>query len=174
MIGFLVDEAGRCSKEQLGLVMLARFPGISGTRVVQGLVERFTSLRKTKEELVKYCMRKAFKFILELPKNSHLLEAQKSEKYSFSKCKSRYLKKVSEEKSMNNRFLRQIFQEGDFTQDYQAFLGHLDHIILQDNEHKIKYLAQALSQPNAPRTADMVKRLPWTTSILDRVRKISR
>ena len=55
--------------------MLARFPAISGTQVVRRLVERFTGLKKTKEELVKYCMRKAFKFVLELPKNSHLLQA---------------------------------------------------------------------------------------------------
>ena len=46
---------------------------------------------------------------------------------------------------MNNRFLRQIFQEGDFTPDYHAFLVHFDEIVAQDNQHKVDYLAHILS-----------------------------
>jgi hypothetical protein len=53
-------------------------------------------------------MRKAFKFVLELPKNDHLLIEQK-DRLSFSKGKSRFLRKVSEEKSMNSKFLAQVF-----------------------------------------------------------------
>lgn len=45
--------------------------------MVKDLVSKFGKLKKTKEELIKYCMRKAFKFILELPKNKHLLEVSK-------------------------------------------------------------------------------------------------
>jgi hypothetical protein len=41
-------------------------------------MEKFSKLKKTKEELIKYCMRKAFKFILELPKNKHLLSSEKT------------------------------------------------------------------------------------------------
>jgi hypothetical protein len=77
-------------------------------------------------------MRKAFKFILDLPKNKHILNNEKSEtseKFSFSKCKNRYLKylyllcrKISEEKSMNNTFLQQIFGDKDFEEDYKLFL----------------------------------------------------
>jgi hypothetical protein len=42
------------------------------------LVEKFRKLKKTKEELTKYCMRKAFKFILEVQKNSHNSEPEES------------------------------------------------------------------------------------------------
>lgn len=68
------------------------FPGELKNETVLDIVEKFVKLKKTKEELVKYCMRKAFKFILELPKNKHLLEINKEEKFSFSKCKNRFLK----------------------------------------------------------------------------------
>jgi hypothetical protein len=60
--------------------------------VAETLIEKFSKIKKTKEELIKYCMRKAFKFILELPKNKHMLNGDKTEKFSFSKCKNRYLK----------------------------------------------------------------------------------
>lgn len=69
-----------------------RFPGVWECEVVRTLVEKFIKLKKTKEELVKYCMRKAFKFILELPKNKHILDSEKEEKFSFAKSKNRYLK----------------------------------------------------------------------------------
>jgi hypothetical protein len=69
-----------------------RFPEWWDCEIVSTLVEKFIKLKKTKEELVKYCMRKAFKFILELPKNKHMLDNEKQEKFSFSKSKNRYLK----------------------------------------------------------------------------------
>jgi hypothetical protein len=41
-----------------------RFAVFAKNEVVLDLVEKFSRLKKTKEELIKYCMRKAFKFIL--------------------------------------------------------------------------------------------------------------
>ena len=38
--------------------------GTNKNETVLDLFEKFNKLKKTKEELVKYCMRKAFKFIL--------------------------------------------------------------------------------------------------------------
>lgn len=34
---------------------------------------------------------------------------------------------------MNNKFLGQIFQEGDFSEDYLLFLEHFDKIMQEDN-----------------------------------------
>jgi hypothetical protein len=38
--------------------------------VFQVLARKFRRLRKTKEEMVKYCIRKAFKYVTELTKKS--------------------------------------------------------------------------------------------------------
>ena len=60
--------------------------------MVRTLIDKFGHLKKTKEELIKYCMRKAFKFVLELPKNRHLLGSEQKERLSFSKGKNKFLK----------------------------------------------------------------------------------
>lgn len=54
-------------------------------------------------------------------------------------------RKISEEKSMNHKFLGQIFQEKDFSEDYLFFLNHFDNIMEQDNDRKVKCLAELLT-----------------------------
>jgi hypothetical protein len=67
-------ESSHLGRGELEAAFCVRFAGWWQCGVVQTLVGRFAGLKKTREELVKYCMRKAFKFILELPKNKHLLD----------------------------------------------------------------------------------------------------
>jgi hypothetical protein len=78
--------------EETTVAVSARFPSLKQHSMVKTLIDKFGHLKKTKEELVKYCMRKAFKFVLELPKNRDLLVAEHKEKLSFSKSKNRFLK----------------------------------------------------------------------------------
>lgn len=101
-----------------------------------------------------------------------MLSCDNADRVSLSKCKSRYLRNMSEEKSMNSKFLQQIFGEGDFAQDYQLFLGSFDAIMREDNDRKVKYLANLLSKGSS-RGVELVKRLPWTSHILAKVAKIS-
>lgn len=87
-------------------------------------------------------MRKAFKFILELPKNKRLLACHdKQEKFSFARAKDRFLKSISAEKSMNNKFLTTVFASADFCSDYRMFLDRFVVIMQEDNRKKIKLLA---------------------------------
>ncbi len=87
-------------------------------------------------------MRKAFKFILELPKNKHLLACHdKQEKFSFARAKDRFLKSISAEKSMNNKFLASVFANSDFCSDYRMFLERFAVIMEEDNRKKVKLLA---------------------------------
>ncbi len=47
--------------------------------------------------------------------------------------------------------------------------------MVEDNEKKIKYLAYLLTneKDGKKKSAEVVKRLPWTHPILEKVRKIS-
>lgn len=101
-----------------------------------------------------------------------MLDCDNTDKVSFSKCKSRYLKNMSEEKSMNSKFLQQIFSDGDFAEDYQLFLENFDGIMREDNDRKVKYLANFLSKGSS-KEVELVKRLPWTSLIMAKVGKIS-
>lgn len=77
---------------------------------------------------------------------------------------------------MNNKFLQQIFQEKDFSEDYELFLKHFQQIMHDDNDKKIKYLAELLTvnKEGKVKSVEMVRRLPWTKTILEKVAKISR
>lgn len=77
---------------------------------------------------------------------------------------------------MNNKFLQQIFQERGFSEDYRLFLRHFERIMQDDNNKKIRYLAELLSvvRQGRAKSVEMVRRLPWTSLILSKVGKISR
>jgi hypothetical protein len=63
VIVYLIEHSN-LPREELRLAINKEFRGVLGGEVVENLIEKFTKLKKTKEELIKYCMRKAFKFIL--------------------------------------------------------------------------------------------------------------
>lgn len=47
--------------------------------------------------------------------------------------------------------------------------------MIEDNQRKITYLAEMLTNKEGRvKSVEMVKRLPWTRAILDKVAKISR
>ena len=92
------------------------------------LVRKFRKLKKTKEEMTKYCMRKAFKFLAEKHRKTlegkdtsdflkEYFEHMESESFSIP------FKKNSEEKTMNTNFLKKVFSSLTFLADYKQFLS---------------------------------------------------
>ena len=76
---------------------------------------------------------------------------------------------------MNHKFLGQIFHEKDFSEDYMLFLTRFESIMEDDNDKKVKYLAELLTDTEGKvKSVDMVRRLPWTRTILNKVAKISK
>ena len=95
------------------------------------LLKKFRRLKKTKEEMTKYCMRKAFKFLVDKYRRS--VDAKDTTEFlreyfdninndSFSIP----FKKNSEEKTMNTNFLKKVFRNGTFLADYKQFLSTSD------------------------------------------------
>lgn len=55
------------------------------------------------------------------------------------------------------------------------FLTRFDQIMEEDNDKKVKCLAELLTgKEGKVKSVDMVRRLPWTRAILNKVAKISR
>lgn len=76
---------------------------------------------------------------------------------------------------MNSKFLQQLFSDAEFSRDYKLFLESFEEIMKEDNEKKVKYLAWLLTheKDGKKKSVEVVKRLPWTHFILQKVRKIS-
>lgn len=94
------------------------------------LVKKFKKLKKTKEEMTKYCMRKAFKFLSEKMRNEGLMQRGETEfnlKYYCADfiCDENLsipFRKNSIEKTMNASFLKKVFSSSMFIKDYLAFV----------------------------------------------------
>ena len=85
-------------------------------------------MKKTKEELIKYCIRKSFRFITDV-------KDEQSEVKMFSSVNA--FIKNKRIKSMNSEFLKQLFSDKGFHQAYSRFLMELNKYIEKDNEKKI-------------------------------------
>ena len=77
--------------------------------------------------MIKFCMRKAFKFSSDCKKSSKNSRAKKNSEKSAEKISSMEMpfRKNSSEKTMNSQFLRQVFSNEEFLIDYEQFLGNL-------------------------------------------------
>lgn len=92
------------------------------------LLRKFKKLKKTKEEMTKYCMRKAFKFLADKYKKG--LEGKETTdflKEYFEQLETEGFcipfKKNSDDKTMNANFLRKVFASPTFASDYKQFLS---------------------------------------------------
>ena len=99
------------------------------------LYKRFKKVKKTKEEMIKYTMRKSFKFITDQMKKDDpslipLLSTDGLEGMSIyfgRHCQDQDIsipfKKNSLEKTMNTSFLKKVFSVYRFYRDYKKFLS---------------------------------------------------
>ena len=101
------------------------------------LLKKFKKLRKTKEEMIKYSIRKAFRYITDALKKempNYAVDSNEYLQYYFDKhaivepisVPFKYdfkgFRKDSLEKTMNSVFLKKIFTCERFVSDYRAFL----------------------------------------------------
>lgn len=113
------------------------------------LVKKFRKLKKTKEEMTKYCMRKAFKFLADKHKKlSEMKDATDFLTSYFEQVQTEGFcipfKKNSEEKTMNANFLKKVFSSHTFYLDYKQFLKTFTGLVEEDNDRKVKYLASTI------------------------------
>lgn len=106
--------------------------------------------------MIKFCMRKAFKFLfnsLKIKWDSKMNFKEANEicmRHYFSPelCASDQFilpfRKNSSMKTMNSTFLKKIFSSPKFAHDYRIFLVHYDSIVDEDNQKKIDFLAHSI------------------------------
>ena len=91
----------------------------------EDLVIRFSRIRKTKEEKVKYLVRKSLKYL----KNKFVFKGSSKDKFQnfvnhyFGKENSNMILKNENFKLINNEFLRKIFSSELFKKEFKEFLG---------------------------------------------------
>ncbi|CAD8118937.1 unnamed protein product [Paramecium sonneborni] len=140
---------------------------------------------KSREELIKFCLRKAFRFIFKsISERNNISKTNlKTARQEFLKIIEQEIKiplilpfrKNSKNKTMNNDFLKQVFSSQIFQTFYKEFLDHLDDTIQEDRKKKIDKLQDKIwLSLRDNRTASIdIKRLPWSLKNTERVKSIA-
>ncbi|KAL4468575.1 hypothetical protein ABPG74_005078 [Tetrahymena malaccensis] len=146
---------------------------------------KFAQMSKSKEEMIKFCMRKAFKFVYDKIVSE---KKQKLNKKEQKQLKNEYFGITNEseyalpfrddsaEKTMNDDFLKKTFALNNFINDYKQFLENYDDILEKDNQKKIAILVdQILETPdeNYEQGLLKIKRIPWSREILEQTKQLA-
>lgn len=167
MVRFLLQNMG---KNNQGLIESTRNLYLDNQPLLQAfdfIVKKYFSSRKVKEEIIRYVLRKAFKVLKQDLQKSENIKGKKAsalfvKKYLPSQVD--YLDQLgvntdneedlvnllmpynskSKNKTMNMKFVSEIFSSEVFLQDYNKFLSSLGGILEEENSKKIDSLVSAL------------------------------
>ncbi|CAD8057585.1 unnamed protein product [Paramecium sonneborni] len=151
-------------------------------KILESLAKKIRKQSKSREELIKFCLRKAFREIFhKIQEKStktklNLKAASKifQQTYQAEKMKSISLpfRKNSKNKTMNNHFLHELFQSKQFQDQYKTFLENLDTIIEKDRSKKIKAIAEKSWEfISSNRKSYTFKRLPWSIKNIEKLKE---
>ncbi|CAD8109863.1 unnamed protein product [Paramecium primaurelia] len=154
------------------------------TRIDDGLIEslinRYQNQKKTKEEQIKFILRKCFKFLKqkmnlnELTMSAYEIEKVFYKEYFSSNDNIEELipfRSESSNKTMNTSYLKKIFSSEKFYEGYLSYLEHFDEIWDQENNEKIQNMAKQVLKFIASGQIDKIstyKRVPWILSMKQR------
>lgn len=171
-------------------------------RLFDSLKEKYTSTRKSREDLMRFTLRKAMTYLRDNTRDKLGLTAKAA---SIELCK-RYFevdkdevdeklvagvnlendgelmtlllpyKKNSRNKTANSRFIREIFASEAFCQDYAMYLEGLEGILEAENQKKIdKFVGflEACVRENSFNKIKQFKRVPWLQVWLENTKTIA-
>jgi len=195
IIQFVLANYGRISEEQMNQEKVKYQENPDLLAIFNGLLTKYSSTIKTKEEMIKYILRKAFKFI----KKSLKKELQADSKEVSSALCQRYFadysgnvpdldneedflkfllpfRKNSKNKTMNSTFIHEVFSSEAFQRDYLDYLEDLDEILEADNNGKIDRLVSFIEECLKKKKIQDIqkyKRIPWPELWLTNTKKIA-
>ncbi|CAD8108719.1 unnamed protein product [Paramecium primaurelia] len=148
MIDFLMKHFNYLSKEQI-FAYQKTFRFWTQKKELKSIFfqifTRYLQAIKTKEEMIKFIIRKSIKY----------------QKQSQNK---EQIKEKKEIKKMNNAFVKQLFQNTSYQQNYQNFLNQYLQLALNENQQKIKkYVVYIIDMILSNQLNQILnyKRFPW-------------
>ncbi|CAK68328.1 unnamed protein product (macronuclear) [Paramecium tetraurelia] len=148
MIDFLMRHLNYLSKEQIFAYQKA-FRFWTQKKALKSvffqIFTRYLQVVKTREEMIKFIIRKSMK---------HQRQTQSKEQ----------MKEKKVIKKMNNSFVKQLFQNTSYQQDYSNFLNQYLQLALNENQQKIrKYVVFIMEMIVSDQINQVLnyKRFPW-------------
>ncbi len=167
MVKFLLHNMGKNNQALIESTRNLYLNNKPLLQVYDFIVKKYFSSRKVKEEIIRYILRKAFKVLKQNLQKTENVKGKKAsvlfvKKYLPSQVE--YLDQLgvdteneddlvnllmpynskSKNKTMNMKFVSEIFSSEAFLQDYTTFLNSLGSILEEENNKKIEGLVSAL------------------------------
>jgi hypothetical protein len=195
MVQFFVNNYGKKSEEEIKEERSKYAQNPKLLLVFDELVVKYGSTNKTKEELVKWVLRKAMKVTKKAIKGGKKV-AQKT--LSNDLCKRYFreninldeeneevdeisgsllpFRKNSKNKTMNAAFIAEIFSSSEFREDYEIFLQDFNEISDKENVDKtpkfVTFIIQCVKK-NKISDIGKYKRIPWLMLWIHNAKKVA-
>lgn len=199
IVDFILNNIGRIDESRLSLEESKYSFNPSLKQLFRALVNKYSGIVKTKEEMIKCVIRRAFKQMKNKIKESNGIDARSAcklicEKY-FGISKEEFEKqalshkdeeellddllpfrKNSKNRTMNNSFLNQVFGSEEFKNDFDQFLQDLQESMFSDNERKAEKFVETLEnlmRKNKIDDVQGIKRIPWLTLWIEKTKSVA-
>jgi len=195
IVHFVLDNFGRINESNFDEEKAKYSHNKDLMLVFEILVSKYSSTIKTKEEMVKYTLRRAFKYV----KNNIRKQTNSTSKgVSKALCKRYFnasqddiskigneeeflrfvlpFRKNSKNKTMNTNFISEVFSSEDFCRDYDLYLKSFDRVLEDDNKSKIRkftnFIEECVRQGKI-QDIKTYKRIPWPKLWIINTKKIA-
>lgn len=197
VLDFLLKNIGQASQAELDAERQKCGDNETLKQIFDHLVQKYTSITKTKEEMVKYVFRKALKSIKDQIKGGSKRNDKHVNKLFFQKYFKNSkddlvkkesnieeedllefllpFKKKSANKTMNSKFLSKIFASDEFATAFEEYLNEFESEADYDNRVKIKkFVSYILACVKGNKVQDILecKRVPWLKSWIANAKRI--
>lgn len=200
IVNFVLQNVGRIDESTLSKYEKKYSQDGALHEVFSLLVNKYMSIVKTKEEMIKCIIRRAFKSMKNQIKKKYNIDAKAAckiicEKY-FGISKEDFEKKAlnpddeeellddllpfrknSKNRTMNNSFLNQIFSSDEFKNDFETFISDLDDMLRSENERKSSKLVSQIEQlVKKKKITDLnnMKRIPWLGIWIEKTKSVAK
>jgi len=173
MIQFFVNNHGIIKDNEMQSERLRYSHDKKLLKLFDTLNRKYTSTTKTKEELIKWIIRRAIKSGINQDQEDENLKRPLEDLQNEDQDQGEYeiwiesllpFKKSSKNKTMNSQFLTEIFASEKFRIDYHNFLIEMEKVIEEDTTDKMRrFLQFAIDCVNKDTMEKILKyrRVPW-------------
>lgn len=199
MVKFILNTMGKVDKREVEKMRQKYVDSPSLLPIFDALVAKYSPLKKHREDIVRYVVRRALKFM----KSSIIEEEKIYGKRAYAALCKRYFnfsneelermgvntkdekdliefllpyRKNSKNRTMNISFTSELFSSKEFCNDYKLFLDNFDHSLVHDNTKKIEKLVSLAEECIKKKSVDKINkcsRLPWLQVWIDRTNQIA-
>ena len=197
MIYELLNKLGRITQYELDGLRNKYAENSSFLPIFDAIVAKCLPVKKHREDIVRYIIRKTFKFLKAdiikkdkiygkrayaiLCKKYFQFSSNEFEKLGINTEDEKELievllpyRKNSKNRTMNTNFTAEIFASKEFCEDYNRFLVVFNKVLDEDNERKTEKLVELAEDCMARSCAEKIKRctrLPWLQVWIEKTRE---